>query len=287
MTQVTILAPGLLGASVAMAIKERRLAQKIHIWSRREVSRAKLQEKPWCDAVFESPVEACQGSQLIILCPPVDWIVPLFKDIVHSLSPNTLVTDVGSTKSQVCRECQAICPDHIHFVGAHPMAGSEKTGMDHASADLFDQRPCIITPLPETQSEATVQVSAFWQSLGSLCTQASPEEHDEIVAHISHLPHILASSLCDFLSTKNPDWQNLTGTGFKDSTRIASGDPGLWKAIIEENREEILRSIDNFQDHLQKFRSALANQNMIDVVTLLKNGKDLRDRLSGTLSTEK
>jgi len=284
--QVTILAPGLLGASVAMAIRERRLAKRIHIWSRREVSRAKLSDKAWCDAVFDTPGAACKDSQLILLGPPVDWIAPLFREILPNLAPGTLVTDVGSTKSRICRDCQSICPDHIHFVGAHPMAGSEKTGMDHARADLFEQRPCIITPLPETDSKAAVRVSTFWQSLGSICTQSSPEEHDEIVAHISHLPHLIASCLCDFLGSKDPVWHNLAGTGFKDTTRIASGDPTLWKAIVEENREEILRSLDAFQDRLQLLRSALANQNMIEVVALLQKGKELRDRLSAAPSTE-
>lgn len=274
-----VLAPGLLGASVAMACQQNRTAKKTTIWSRRANSRAKLVDQPWCDRVCETPSEAASGADLVVICAPVDFIVPLFNDIKDSLKKGAIVTDVGSTKSLICRQANAYAESDAYFIGSHPMAGSEKTGMEHADAELFVNRPCIVTPTENVPDSAVRRVIRFWKALGALTFVETPEAHDEIVAHISHLPHLLASLLCNVVEQQNKNWEQLAGTGFKDATRIAAGDPSLWKAIIETNKEEIIRAISKYQDELHRVQSALTNNNMVQIVSVLEQGKQFRDRL--------
>ncbi|NQY32078.1 MAG: prephenate dehydrogenase/arogenate dehydrogenase family protein, partial [Coraliomargarita sp.] len=145
--QITILGPGLLGASLAMAVKSRGLCERIATWSRRPETRAKCSSQNWCDAVFDSPEAAVSGSQLVVVCTPVQTIVPLLQQVAPSLTPGALVTDVGSTKSLICRESRDVLPENCEFIGSHPMAGSEQTGMEFADAELFENAACILTPL--------------------------------------------------------------------------------------------------------------------------------------------
>ena len=158
------------------------------------------------------------------------------------------------------------------------MAGSEKTGWEHGSAELFVQRTCFVTPLTESDPRAVETVVAFWRELGSEVVTVTPDEHDEIVAHISHLPQIIASSLCAFLATKNPAWRNYAGGGLRDTTRIAGSDPHLWRTILEQNRDEVLRALRQFEDELHAFQSALSNRDYLDVIARLDRGKGYRDQ---------
>lgn len=277
--QITILAPGLLGASVAMACHERRLAERIVVWARRPETRLELQEKPWCNAAPSTPEEAARDSALVVICAPVDQIVPLARQIRGSLTPEAVVTDVGSVKGQICRFAHDVMPTGPFFIGSHPMAGSEKTGMDHARADLFEGRPCFVTPLGDSDPKSAETVAAFWRGLGAQVATVKPEEHDEIVAHISHLPHVLASTLCSFLQAKNARWRNFGGNGLRDTTRIAAGSPELWREILAQNQEEVLRAVRQFQNELEAFQAALANGDFFEVSNFLSRGKEFRDRL--------
>lgn len=278
--QITILGPGLLGASLAMAVKQRGLAARIATWSRRPESRAKCLDQSWCDAVLETPEEAVAGSDLVILCTPVQTIVPLLTQIRPALDEGALITDVGSTKSLICREARSVLEGHpATFLGAHPMAGSEQAGMEHAQSDLFEDAACILTPLDDASTETIARLSAFWDALGMTVSTASPEKHDEIVAHVSHLPHLLASTLCGYLATQDKTWRTLAGGGLRDTTRVASGDPQLWKQILEQNSDEVLRSIAGFEDQLQQLKAALINKDSLGVIAQLKHGKAYRDQL--------
>jgi prephenate dehydrogenase len=277
--QITILGPGLLGASIGMAVRERELAGKIVSWSRRAETRASCLDQSWCDQVLDSPEEACRGSQLVIVCTPVQTIVPLFSRIAGDLDADALVTDVGSTKSRICREARGVEGNGAIFIGSHPMAGSEQTGMAHARGDLFEGAACIVTPLDDMPAAKVRQISAFWESLGMQVAHASPERHDEIVAHISHLPHVLSSALCSFLAGKDPSWKSLMGGGLRDTTRIASGDPGLWRQILESNHEEVVRAITGLEDELHQIKAALVNGDTVTLNQRLDRGKLYRDSL--------
>jgi len=278
LAQLTILAPGLLGGSVAKAARSRGLARRIVIWARRPESRLKLREQPWCDAVVDAPETAVAGANLTVIATPVDKTIELVRLIAPHLPAGAIVTDVGSVKGDICRLGHDALGKHGYFVGSHPMAGSAKTGWENSDADLFERRACFVTPLPKTDPAAVETVVKFWHELGAEVTTLDPDAHDEIVAHISHLPQVLASTLCAFLAKKNPGWRNFAGGGLRDTTRIAASDPQLWRTILEQNRDELLRALRQFQDELQAMQASLANRDWLDVVARLERGKAYRDQ---------
>jgi prephenate dehydrogenase len=269
----------LLGGSVARAARARGVAGRIVLWARRPETRLELRKQPWCDDVADTPADAVRNADLVVIAAPVDRIIPLAEQVAPTLAEGAIITDVGSVKGEISRLGQAtLAATHRHFVGAHPMAGSEKTGWEHATAELFQRRTCFVTPLPDTAPRAVEKVVAFWRELGAEVVTVTPDQHDEIVAHISHLPQVIASSLCAFLSTKNPAWRNHAGGGLRDTTRIAASDPHLWRSILEQNRDEVLRALRQFEDELHGFQTALANRDYAEVVSRLERGKAYRDQ---------
>jgi cyclohexadieny/prephenate dehydrogenase len=274
--QITILAPGLLGASLGMALRRTRPALRIQVWARRPETRAACQSAAWCDAAFGDAAAACAGSGCVVLCPPVDAMPGLMTAISPALAPGTLVTDVGSTKDAICREAAARLPAHALFVGSHPMAGSEKGGMDHAHAGLFNGHACLITPTPATPPAAIVAVRALWQDIGMRVSVVSPAEHDQIVAHISHLPHMLASLLSHQLAACPAEWAGFAGNGLRDTTRVAGGSPDLWLAILQQNQHQIHTAVAAFSAGLQQFQSALAAGDWPALRAMLASGRDYR-----------
>jgi len=277
-TTLAILAPGLLGGSVARAARARGAAGRIVLWARRPEVRLALREQPWCNDIVDTPEAAVRGAQFVVIAAPVDRIVPLIRQIAPHLETGAVVTDVGSVKAEISRLGHAALASRGHFVGSHPMAGSEKTGWEHSTANLFEHRTCFVTPLDLTDLAAVESVVKFWRDLGGEPVTISPDEHDEIVAHISHLPQILASSLCAFLAEKNPAWRNYAGGGLRDTTRIAGSDPHLWRTILEQNRDEVLQALRQFEDELHGFQIALANRDYSELSARLERGKMYRDQ---------
>ncbi len=275
---LTILAPGLLGGSVARAARTHGTASRIVLWARRPEVRLKLREQPWCDAVADTPEEAVREAGLVVIAAPVDRIVPLTLQIAPHLAPGAIVTDVGSVKGDIARLGHAALGERAHFIGSHPMAGTEKTCWEHSSAGLFERLTCFVTPLPSSNEGAVAAVVKFWHELGGEPVTLSPDQHDEIVAHISHLPQVLASSLCAFLAKKDPAWRNYSGGGLRDTTRIAASDPSLWRTILEQNRDEVLRALRQYQDELQTLHAAISNRDWLEVVARLERGKAYRDQ---------
>lgn len=276
--QLTILAPGLLGGSVARAARANDAAQRIVIWARRPETRLQLREQPWCDAIADTPTDAVRDASLVVIAAPVDLIVPLTREIAPALPAGAIVTDVGSVKGEIARLGHGALAPRAHFVGAHPMAGSEKTGWEHGTAELFRRRTCFVTPTADTNPDAVATVTAFWHALGAEVVTVGADQHDEIVAHISHLPQVIASSLCAFLATKNHAWRNFAGGGLRDTTRIAGSDPQLWRSILEQNRDEVLRALRQFQEELHRFQIALANRDYVEVAARIERGKAYRDQ---------
>ncbi|MEY2878131.1 MAG: hypothetical protein RLZZ15_511 [Verrucomicrobiota bacterium] len=280
--QLAILAPGLLGGSVARAARVRSAAERIVLWARRPEARLALRAQPWCDAVADTPADAVRGATLVVIAAPVNQIVPLAQQIAPALAPGAIVTDVGSVKAEICRLAHAALAPRNAFVGSHPMAGSEKTGWENASEKLFERRTCFVTPLATTAPAATAAVVEFWHALGAEPVTVAPDAHDEIVAHISHLPQLLATTLCSFLAKKNPAWRNHAGGGLRDTTRIAASDPTIWREILEQNRDEVLRALGQFEDELHGLRTALANRDYPEVTARLERGKAYRDQFRPT-----
>jgi len=273
---LAILAPGLLGGSVARAAHARGVARRIVLWARRPETRLALQTQPWCAAVADTPEAAAAGAEFVVIASPVDRIVPLVARIAPHLSDGAIVTDVGSVKSEIARQGHAAVGARAHFVGSHPMAGSEKTGWEHATAGLFEHRTCFVTPLDVTTPAAVEAVVCFWRDLGGEPVTVPADRHDEIVAHISHLPQVLASTLCAFLAAKDPAWRNYAGGGLRDTTRIAGSDPQLWRTILEQNRDEVLHALRGFEDELHALKSALANRDYAEVTARLERGRAYR-----------
>lgn len=276
---LAIVAPGLLGTSLGMAANAKGLAASISLYARRQEAADALAGRPWCRRATTDLAEACRDAELIILCAPVKRIISLAQQLAPSLSGNPIVTDVGSVKGDIARHCQAALQGKARFVGSHPMAGSEKTGMENASAELFQGRPCFVTPLPETDADALAQTKAFWQAIGCQVIQETPDRHDEIAACVSHLPHLLASTLASFLAQTCPEAARYCGNGLRDTTRVASGSPELWREIVTQNRNEILRAIRAYQEHLQSLSAAIANEDDFELLRQLADGKAFRDQL--------
>ncbi len=274
---LVILAPGLLGGSVARAAHARGLARRITVWARRPEARLKLREQPWVQHVADTAEDAVRDASLVVLAAPVEKIIELARQIAPHLPAGALVTDVGSVKGDLCRACHAAIAPHAHFIGAHPMAGSEKTGWENATDTLFEKRVCFVTPLAGANEQATAAVASFWHDLGAEVTTLPPDQHDEITAHISHTPQAIATSLATFLASKNPQWRNLSGNGLRDTTRIAASDATMWIEIFQQNRDEVLRALSAFQDELHGFQTALANRDWPEVRARLERGKAWRD----------
>lgn len=278
--QLTILAPGLLGGSVARAARARGAASRIVIWARsRKVAEA-IEGQPWCDRVAGSPAEAARGADLLVIASPPDTVIELAAAAAAGLGAGAVVTDVASVKGAIARGAPAALAGRGLFVGSHPMAGSQRTGWEHGSAELFQGRPCFVTPLPDTPAAAVEKAAAFWSSLGATVVRTDPDSHDRIVAHISHLPQVVASCLCAFLASRGPEWRSFAGGGLRDTTRIAASDPKLWSVILEQNREEVLSALRGLQLEMAEFERALAAGDWPAVTAALERGKGYRDGLT-------
>jgi prephenate dehydrogenase len=190
--------------------------------------------------------------------------------------PGALFTDAGSTKGTIVRELDGRLPAHVRFVGAHPLAGSEKQGAENARADLFDGRVCVLTPTATTDAAAVERATLFWQTLGCVIKRLTPEEHDLALATTSHLPHVVAAVLAAQLPSK---WTPFAATGFRDTTRVAAGDPALWTAIARENAPALSLALDLFDQRLQELRRAVLDQDDDALTDLLTAGKKVRDAL--------
>lgn len=277
---ISIIGPGLIGASVAMAISKSSLADQVKVWARSEAGREKCKGQAWADSVHTTIKEAVQDCDLVIICTPVDTIIPLFTDMLPHLSPGTLVTDVGSVKSTICQEALAVSKgSKCHFIGAHPMAGSEKAGMEHASAVLLKDATCLLTPSEDSPSELLQMLHQFWEALGMRPFSIDAQAHDALVAQISHLPHIVAASLSASLKGLDPDLFKFSGQGLKDTTRIAGGNPQLWESILSQNSPAILNSIEQFESALSAIKTSLKNKDVAAIHKALEEGQSVRGKI--------
>ncbi len=219
---------------------------------------------------------AVRGADIVVFCTPVTLIADQVLVAAAHCAQGTLLTDAGSTKGAIVRALDGRLPAGVSFVGSHPLAGSEKRGPEHADADLFQGRVTVVTPTPQTDRVALERTIAFWQALGSRVLLMQPEEHDRALALTSHLPHLLASALAGLLS---PELYELTATGFRDTTRIAAGDPSLWTGILLQNRAALLEALGRVEGTLGEFKSALMAADAATIDALLARGKRSRDAL--------
>ena len=279
--RVTIVGPGLLGASIAMSLKKKGIAGEIWVWLRNKQKKELCDKSEWCDRALVDLQDAVSDSDLVILCTPVELILDQLTTVSDWLKPGCIVTDVGSLKKGICQRADEVFRDkQIYFVGSHPMAGSEKTGMKYASPSMLEKKNCIVTPTDKTNSKYLNKISRMWKMLEMKVTHKTPDLHDEIVGWISHLPHLIASVLINTVGEKDPTWMDLSGNGLKDTTRIASGNPTMWKEILIGNRKNLNISIDYLIENLNDMKVALASEDSGKINKLLDSAKIKRDQLN-------
>ena len=279
--QVTIMGPGLLGASLVLAVKKKLLAEKIVVWARSENTAKNALEKLPVDQVEKNPSVSVKGSQLVVLCTPVETITSILNSIIDDLDASCIVTDVGSVKSEICKDAQNLFKkSKSSFIGAHPMAGSEKAGMDHANEHLFSSRTCIITPDDKADSEQLKKLTLFWEYLGMKSILMNPQEHDAKLSQLSHLPHLVSSVLAHSLCDKIDEAPMLSGQGLRDTVRIAGGSPDLWAGIIEQNKINILESVEKFEESFQTVRNLISQNDFNGLQEFLKQGSVFQENLN-------
>ena len=267
---------GLIGGSIAAALK-RIHPETTVIGIGRHQARLEAARDAGLLDVVATEMSAARDCRLVIVCTPVDRIVDDVRAAAAQLASGALVTDAGSVKARICAELGSALPDGVHFVGSHPLAGSEKNGWEHSDADLFRDRVCVVTPAAATPDEACRTVESFWRGLGMRVLRMSSEDHDRALATTSHVPHVAAAAVAAQLKQ---EWLDLAATGFRDTTRIAAGDPDLWSAILLANREPVGAGLANLIDRLDEFRTAIADGDAARLKHLLSEAKALRDRLS-------
>jgi prephenate dehydrogenase len=278
--KITIIGVGLLGGSIGLAVKRRRLAPEVAGFVRRPASLKDCEKAGALDYATTDLSAAVSNADLIILCTPLSQMRPRVIEMLPALKRGAIVTDVGSVKTSVVRELESLVRKYgAHFVGSHPMAGAEKTGVSAARADLFVNAVCVLTPTKKSTAAAISKVEEFWKSLGARTLQLAPEQHDALVSRSSHLPHIVAAALANLvLAPAQPEFQSaVCANGFRDTTRIASGSPEMWRDIALTNRKNLSRSVDAFISELHKFQRVLKAGNTKAVSRFFEIAKARRD----------
>lgn len=278
---VAIVGVGLIGGSIGLALRKRKLAKEIVGIGRRRSSLAKALTRGCVTKTSTSISRGVAGAEIVVICTPVELVAQQAAEAAACGGENMVITDAGSTKAAIVSAAESAllalensASGGPAFVGSHPLAGSEKTGCEAARADLFENRVVIVTPTARTSRAATATVSEFWKSLGARVVAMSPDQHDATLARTSHLPHFIASALA---AATPEEVLPLTATGWGDTTRIAAGDVELWRQILLANAAHTLSALDDFERVLARLRSALASGDSLQLAELLAEGKRRRD----------
>ncbi len=282
---LAIVGLGLMGGSLGLAAKARGTVKRVVAYSRREESRRKALEQGVADAVFDSPGDAVDGADLVVLCTPVLTMPELVRGFKERLHAGCVVTDVGSTKAFLDRELGAILADSpAVFVGSHPMAGSEKTGVDAARVDLYQGARVIVTGETAAESVGVQRVTAFWEQVGAYVSVMTPEEHDAVIARTSHLPHMVAAALVATIDRDDRDVAPFCGSGFRCTTRVAEGSEHVWHDIVKTNIHTIRDEIDVLSKKLDDLRGLLASEDLEGVRAFLADCREKRSKLGRVCS---
>lgn len=271
--KIAIIGLGLIGGSLALAIKKKKLAKKIVGVSKssRTVNLAKR-----CKLVDQASrdLKIIKGADLVILATPVDTILKLAPRVNAIVDSNCIVTDVGSTKRKIVSSLDKI---FVNFLGSHPLAGSEKKGLTFSDPDIFKDSICIITPTKSTKQKALTALKRFWDSVGTKLISMPVDEHDKVLSFSSHLPHIVAFSL---ISTVPEKYLTLAAGGLKDTTRVASSDTVLWENVFFSNKDNLIRAINLFQDNIGQIKKALQTDNRGALRRMLESARKKRENLT-------
>ncbi|MEX2139295.1 MAG: prephenate dehydrogenase [Pirellulales bacterium] len=271
---VAIVGVGLIGGSIGLALRERKLARQVVGVGRRPESLQKAKAAGAVQRATQDLAEGVRDAELVVVCTPVRSIARHVREAAAACPEGALLTDAGSTKSSIVRQLNGALPRSVAFVGSHPLAGSEKIGCEHARANLFDGRVVVVTPTRKTREEDLQRTADFWSALGASVMVMSPAAHDRALAATSHLPHLVAAALAR--STSEQDLP-LTAGGWRDCTRIAAGDVELWTQILLDNPDNLLKALGRLERSLAGFRAAIERGNERRLDRLLKEAKRIRD----------
>ncbi|MEO0958551.1 MAG: prephenate/arogenate dehydrogenase family protein [Pseudomonadota bacterium] len=262
--RLALIGLGLIGSSIAHAARRAGAAREIVGYARSEATRATVRRLGFCDHVAESAAEAVAGADCIIVSVPVGASEAVAKEIAPSLAPGAILTDVGSVKAAVVAAMAPHVPASVHFVPGHPLAGTEHSGPDSGFAALFDNRWVILTPGEGDDPAPVARLTAFWQALGAMVTEMTPEHHDLVLAVTSHVPHAIAYTMVgvadDLARVTDSEVVKFSAAGFRDFTRIAASDPVMWRDVFLNNREATLDILGRFTEELYELRRAIRTE---------------------------
>jgi len=259
--RIALVGIGLIGSSLARVIRREGLAGHVVISTRSVATLRRAEELRLGDSYTIDASEAARDADLVIVSVPVGSSGQVAAEIASALKPGAIVTDVGSTKGSVIAQMQPHMPAHAHFIPGHPLAGTEKSGPDAGFAELFENRWCIFTPLPDTDPAALEKLSAFWRACGSNIDTMDPQHHDMVLAIVSHLPHIIAYNIVgtadDLQNVTKSEVIKYSASGFRDFTRLAASDPTMWRDVCLHNKDAILEMLARFSEDLASLQRAI------------------------------
>jgi cyclohexadieny/prephenate dehydrogenase len=259
--RLTLIGLGLIGSSVARAARETGVAAEIVATDASASVCARVAELGIADRVEADPIRAVEGADCVMLCAPVGALADIAAAIAPHLAQGSILTDVGSTKLSVIRDVGPLVPEGVHFVPAHPLAGTEFSGPDAGFATLFQGRYCLVVPPAGTDPEAVEKIVSLWQHLGATVEEMEPAHHDRVLAVVSHLPHLIAFTICgtadDLADETRQEVLRFAASGFRDFTRIAASDPVMWRDIFLNNREALLEMLARFTEDAQAMARAI------------------------------
>lgn len=283
--QVTILGVGLLGASIAKAMRHEGLTGKIIGHGRNEENLKKAVELKIIDSGSSDIKSAVENSDLIIMCVPVGRMASLASEFVPWIKKGCHITDVGSVKGSLVEALEKIIDESAHFIGSHPLAGGEKSGLSASHKDLFDGARCIITPTVKSNSDALNKISILWEKIGMKVSTMDAEEHDQALGAVSHLPHVVAYALMntvgDLKTSDDEKYLSFSAGGLRDTTRIASSDPVMWRDICTHNSKQLLKCIDQFQESLGMIKEYIEKEEGGKLEESFKSANEHRLKLTG------
>ncbi len=284
--RLVILGLGLMGGSLAAGLRQRGLVQHVVGWGRRESSLQRAWELGYIDEYTLDLGAAVAAADIVVIATPTLVAEDVLGQLKGLISPTTVLTDVASVKGNLLRRARLLWgTEPPNLVLAHPIAGSEESGVEAARGDLFEHHRVILTPTENTDADALARVESMWRSVGAEVMQMDVERHDQVLAATSHLPHILAYSLVDLLAGQDEqqDIFRFAAGGFRDFTRIASSDPKMWHDITLANDQALLTMIDQYSAQLQRLRAAIASRDSEQIMDLYSNAKAARDRFGDML----
>ena len=277
--RIGIIGIGLIGGSIGLEIKKRKIAEEVVGYSRKFETMEKGIERGIIDRYYNTPEEIIKNVDFLIIATPVNAVEKYIR-IINKINPKIFFTDVASVKKIICKKVENILGKKTNFIGSHPISGSEKSGIESAKEGLFENKVVIITPTKNTNKKIKKKVKFFWEKLGSRVIEMSPEKHDEILAFTSHLPHFLIYVLL-YVGFKNNKkiLKSCFGSGFLDTTRIGKSNYEMWADIFTSNKRNLLRWIEKYEKELRNFKKYLETEEIKILIKLLEKSKLYREKL--------